>query len=396
MTGEEAAGKVMKSSRQTTVCHYRRIEGNYGRTIVCGDIHGCFDEMMELLNHINFCEDDVLICVGDLLDRGPKSWDVANFFRNTPNAFSVLGNHERRVAGVIRGTSSPAWTQEQTLSLIPHDLWKEWAKWLESLPAVIETGHALITHAQLDPQIDIQCQNSYLTAGVGRSGMQIKLDSNRIPTWFHETDFSKPVCIGHIQYDRPELIPGRLYALDDSCCFGGKLTAAIFPSGELVSIPAKRNYFEISKKQWFEQQYAKREPSTFTIDFAIDALKENSELSSIEEIMVSHISGYVEHLDIEARATILRKQLFDQFGPIPDKGSDRGRYFIHVKGHFPDAHLGMFAAKLLQKEITSLKHLKPIIRKGTLADIGELLSQFEREQATMGMPSHALPSSGEK
>jgi len=41
----------------------------------------------------------------DFLDRGPASWEVALFSAITANAHSVLGNHERRVAGTIRGTS---------------------------------------------------------------------------------------------------------------------------------------------------------------------------------------------------------------------------------------------------------------------------------------------------
>lgn len=81
-----------------------------------GDIHGYFAELQKLLKKINFSEKDVLVAVGDLVDRGPGTWDVARFFHETPNAFSVLGNHERRLAGTIRGTSDPAWSQRHTLS----------------------------------------------------------------------------------------------------------------------------------------------------------------------------------------------------------------------------------------------------------------------------------------
>lgn len=84
---------------------YRQITGTYRRTIVVGDIHGCWDEFRRLMTLAGFGEGDALVTVGDFLDRGPGSWEIARFLRETTNAFSVIGNHERRVAGVIRGTS---------------------------------------------------------------------------------------------------------------------------------------------------------------------------------------------------------------------------------------------------------------------------------------------------
>ena len=48
---------------------------------VVGDIQGCFDELMELLEKVNFNEKtDHLICAGDIINRGAKSLDTINFF----------------------------------------------------------------------------------------------------------------------------------------------------------------------------------------------------------------------------------------------------------------------------------------------------------------------------
>lgn len=59
-----------------------------------GDIHGCYDEVIKLLEHIEFdCTKDRLISVGDLVDRGPKSVDVLMLL-NEPWFFSVVGNHD--------------------------------------------------------------------------------------------------------------------------------------------------------------------------------------------------------------------------------------------------------------------------------------------------------------
>ena len=82
--------------------NYKIIKENYKRTIVLGDIHGCFKEMNDLLNQIGFCGSDLVVSVGDIIDRGPFSWEVAQFFQNTKNAIFVLGNHERRLLGTVR------------------------------------------------------------------------------------------------------------------------------------------------------------------------------------------------------------------------------------------------------------------------------------------------------
>ncbi|MFW6114564.1 MAG: metallophosphoesterase [bacterium] len=64
------------------------------RTIVVGDIHGCYDELRQLLDAVAFRTDDLLVSVGDIIDRGPDSWQVARFFRRTTNAVSVRGKHD--------------------------------------------------------------------------------------------------------------------------------------------------------------------------------------------------------------------------------------------------------------------------------------------------------------
>src|SRR5262245_8483701 len=62
--------------------------------IVIGDIHGCFDELHELLDRIGPSSEDTIVSVGDLIDRGPQPVGVVRFFRDMPNARAVMGNHE--------------------------------------------------------------------------------------------------------------------------------------------------------------------------------------------------------------------------------------------------------------------------------------------------------------
>ncbi len=66
------------------------------RTFIIGDIHGCFDELMELTKKTGLTNDDLLISLGDIVDRGNKSKEVYEYFLNRPNSIVLMGNHERK------------------------------------------------------------------------------------------------------------------------------------------------------------------------------------------------------------------------------------------------------------------------------------------------------------
>lgn len=51
------------------------------KTIVIGDIHGCYDEMIALINKIGVTDDDLIVSLGDIVDRGNKSLEVYHFFK---------------------------------------------------------------------------------------------------------------------------------------------------------------------------------------------------------------------------------------------------------------------------------------------------------------------------
>jgi serine/threonine protein phosphatase 1 len=65
-----------------------------GRDFVCGDIHGCFDELECELKNNHFNEScDRIFCVGDLIDRGPRSKDALEYYQKDWFR-TVKGNHE--------------------------------------------------------------------------------------------------------------------------------------------------------------------------------------------------------------------------------------------------------------------------------------------------------------
>ncbi|MFD2179309.1 metallophosphoesterase [Veronia pacifica] len=65
------------------------------RVFVVGDIHGKLSLLKNTLQQVLFNhERDLLIAVGDLVDRGPESADTLRYFSQHPSLFSVIGNHE--------------------------------------------------------------------------------------------------------------------------------------------------------------------------------------------------------------------------------------------------------------------------------------------------------------
>ena len=66
------------------------------KTLIIGDIHGCYFELQALLDKAGLGAGDEVIGIGDIVDRGPETPQVVDFFRTTPNAMAIMGNHERK------------------------------------------------------------------------------------------------------------------------------------------------------------------------------------------------------------------------------------------------------------------------------------------------------------
>lgn len=74
-----------------------RHEGNKGRFLVMGDIHGCLDEFNKLVDKMEYQPDrDRLVLLGDLTDKGPDSLGVVRRAREL-GAMCIRGNHDDKV-----------------------------------------------------------------------------------------------------------------------------------------------------------------------------------------------------------------------------------------------------------------------------------------------------------
>ena len=64
------------------------------RRLCVGDIHGCYDKLIDVLNRCNFSDSDILYSVGDFTDRGTQNVKTLDFLMSLKNFKPVCGNHD--------------------------------------------------------------------------------------------------------------------------------------------------------------------------------------------------------------------------------------------------------------------------------------------------------------
>lgn len=74
-----------------------------------GDLHGDWKALKFFLDQVSFNYRDIIVSVGDLIDRGDYNLEVVNFFLYTENAYAVRGNHEdMAIQGMLHGERNQA------------------------------------------------------------------------------------------------------------------------------------------------------------------------------------------------------------------------------------------------------------------------------------------------
>jgi bis(5'-nucleosyl)-tetraphosphatase (symmetrical) len=98
-----------------------------------GDVQGCFDELMKLLDHINFDPtNDQVWLAGDLVNRGPNSADVLRFARDMGKDIVkvVLGNHDLHLLANAAGVDVHRHRMDTMESVLEADDHEELITWL--------------------------------------------------------------------------------------------------------------------------------------------------------------------------------------------------------------------------------------------------------------------------
>ena len=211
------------------------------RTVVVGDIHGCYDELLALVGSVGLGESDRLISVGDLVTKGAKSREVLELFMADARFTSVLGNHDRALLEYWQGSRrkkdlKPA--QKRCAKQLEggRDVY---AAFLESLPPYIDLGTHVVVHAGLRPGSRLEWQSlDDLTA---LRSLGLDRESRAGTPWYEVYEGDRIALFGHWPAPTPRRGP-RAIGLDTGCVYGHQLTAYVIETGEFHSVPALRAY----------------------------------------------------------------------------------------------------------------------------------------------------------
>lgn len=250
--------------------------------LLIGDIHGCYDQFMRVLEKADFNSSDTVWLTGDLVARGPKSLDVLRFVKNNQSQMRViLGNHDLNLLAVYAGIrkSHKKDNIEQILSAPDCD---ELINWFRKQPLIQidESLKIIMIHAGISPQWDlpttIKCAQD-LHAVLSSDAYPLFLDSmygnypdlwsddlqglerlrfisnvftrmrycyadgqldmyckespkdapSNLKPWFdlpRQIPAEYSIVFGHWAALKGKGTPDNIYGLDTGCCWGGRLT----------------------------------------------------------------------------------------------------------------------------------------------------------------------------
>ena len=209
------------------------------RTIVIGDIHGCFDELEDMLAQVQFGPDDRLISVGDLITKGPKNREVLDLFMSDPRFSAVMGNHDLALRRKWNGEKVKLKdSQKPTNKELKKDK-ERYLKFLNSLPFMIDLGTHLVVHAGIRPGVALHSQTSEDLTELRSMGKD-RTARDGTP-WYDVYDGEKVVLFGHWPAAEPRR-GKQAIGLDTGCVYGNELTAYIIETGELKTVPARQRY----------------------------------------------------------------------------------------------------------------------------------------------------------
>ena len=223
-----------------------------------GDVHGCLDLLLLLLDRIRQDvadhpdEDPVVVLLGDYVDRGPDSAGVLRLLMDPPDPLParivlLRGNHEQMMLDALRdpvrrgrrwlryggrdtlrsfglpdtrpdaGPTALCAMADDLRAAMPDGM----EAWLEGLPTTWQAGNVVCVHAGLDPARPVAAQE------------------DATPIWGHEDFFRIQrrdglwVVHGHTIVAEPSFEAGRI-ATDTGAYEGGPLTAVCVEPGGIV------------------------------------------------------------------------------------------------------------------------------------------------------------------
>ena len=240
---------------------------------IIGDVHGCFDELVSLLEQLGYQvtqpsaeggagdgysvfhpQGRRAVFVGDLVDRGPGVVNVLKLVMSMAadgTALCVAGNHESKLVRKLKGRNVQvshglAESLEQ-LGLESPEFQHQATQFMDGLIShyVLDGGNLVVAHAGMKEEYQGRasarvrdfCLYGETTGETDEWGLPVRAD------WAAGYRGRATVVYGHTPVAEPAWL-NRTINVDTGCVFGGRLTSLRYPENELVSVPAARVYYE--------------------------------------------------------------------------------------------------------------------------------------------------------
>lgn len=228
---------------------------------IIGDIHGCFGELMDLMDNLGHkwvknegvhrpINGRKIVFVGDVVDRGPRSVTTLMYARYMVErgfAIWVIGNHDDKLKRWAAGNNV---TLNHGLAKTVHSFERRGLSriklydFLNTLPtyAILDHGRLIVSHAGWYEGLEeggkgkrrSWCLYGPTTGKTRDNGLPERIDwaaAREAHPW------SPWIVYGHQPHEEPRMV-NKTAGIDTGCCFGGRLTALRWPEMETVQVDA--------------------------------------------------------------------------------------------------------------------------------------------------------------
>jgi protein phosphatase len=249
---------------------WNNLKHEHGPFDIIGDVHGCFDELTDLLKQLGYLvegqsngeastsysvkppEGRKAVFLGDLVDRGPKIPDVLRLVMSMVEAGTALcvpGNHDIKLMRKLRGkdvqiTHGLADSLEQLDKESP-EFRAKISEFMDELVShyALDDGKLVVAHAGMKEEMQGRGSGKVrefalygeTTGETDEFGLPVRYN------WASEYRGKAMVVYGHTPVPQPDWL-NRTINIDTGCVFGGSLTALRYPERELVSVAARATY----------------------------------------------------------------------------------------------------------------------------------------------------------
>lgn len=220
------------------------------KTIIIGDIHGCYEEFIALLEKCVFCpEEDTLILNGDLMDRGPCSWEVFQKAKQLSQEMGarfilIRGSHEKLLLDsaenwkdqllwnlVGKGAAVRSFRQHGE-NLLSNRTWIKENSRLWHQEPLFQCAHAGVKTEKIEDNDEHTLLMDHAITRKNRYSGKLTITGHihlKQPMYFDGSG-SKGTAL---EYHKPMSLPEKgVICIDTGCSEGNRLTAMVIRSSE--------------------------------------------------------------------------------------------------------------------------------------------------------------------